>query len=64
MKKLPQAEVVFFNSRFDGKKWWFQEVDKIPKQEFGLPLESGYRNRTLETQKLIFIKKVEALNRV
>ena len=64
IKKLPQAEVVFFNSRFDGKKWWFQEVDKIPKQEFGLPLESGYRNRTLETQKLSFIEKVAALNRV
>jgi glycosyltransferase involved in cell wall biosynthesis len=64
MKKLPQAEIVFFNSRFDGKKWWFQEVDKIPKQEFGLPLESGYRNRTLETQKLSFIEKVAALNRV
>lgn len=63
-KKLPQFEVIFFNSRFDGKKWWYQEVDKIPKQEFGLALEEGYPNRVLETQNRSLISKIKILNQV
>ncbi|MFM8269225.1 MAG: glycosyltransferase family 4 protein [Pseudomonadota bacterium] len=62
LEQLPQVQVIFFNSRFDGKKWWFQEVDKIPKQEFGVPLSEGYPNRVLETQTLSFLDKVKTLN--
>jgi len=64
IKKLPQAQVIFFNAGFDGKKWWFQEVDKIPKQEFGLSLETGYPNRTLGTQNLSLIEKVRTIHQV
>lgn len=64
LKKLPKIKVVFFNSQFDGKKWWFQEVDKIPKQDFGLPLEAGYPNQVLRTQALGLAQKVKVLDRV
>lgn len=64
LKKLPQLKVVFFNPAFNGNQWWFQEVDKIPKQEFGLPLEEGYPNQMLRTRSLNLAQKVKTLNRV
>lgn len=41
------TEILFFNPQFDGAKWWFHEVGKIPKQTWNLPLMEGFPNQTL-----------------
>jgi len=63
-EKLNGTKVFFFNSCFDGKKWWFQEVDKIPKQDFGLSLQEGYSSTVIQTQNLTFFKKWKKLKRI
>jgi len=63
-KNLPGIKVAFFNSRFDGKKWWFQERDKIPKQDFGLNLVEGYEHFFLNTSQLNLLKKISVLSKV
>lgn len=63
-EKLSGTKVFFFNSAFDGKKWWFQEVDKIPKQEFGLSLQEGYPSQVVQTQTLSFFQKWRVLRNI
>lgn len=46
---LLDLEVVYFSGAFDGNRWWFHEVNKIPKQTWGVPLTEGFTNRTLST---------------
>jgi len=60
-EKLPGFKVGFFNTAFDGKKWWFQEVDKIPPQNFGLNLVEGYPHFFLNTSSLSLYQKFQAL---
>jgi glycosyltransferase involved in cell wall biosynthesis len=48
-QKLPGVKVYFFSETFDGGKWWFHEVGKIPKQRFGLPLTEGFPSQILGT---------------
>ncbi|MBI4405383.1 MAG: glycosyltransferase family 4 protein [Deltaproteobacteria bacterium] len=55
-KKLPSLKVYYFNDRFDGKKWWFHEVDKIPPQTWNLPLREGFPNEVLESEKFGLLK--------
>lgn len=50
--KHPDTEVVFFNEAFDGTRWWFHEVGKIPKQVWELPLREGFPNRVIGTREL------------
>jgi glycosyltransferase involved in cell wall biosynthesis len=42
-------KVVFFNEVFDGRKWWFHEVGKIPPQKWELSLRDGFPNEVLGT---------------
>lgn len=63
-ENLPGVKVAFFNSGFDGKKWWFQERDKIPKQDFGLNLVQGYDHFFLNTAQLNILKKISLLNKI
>ncbi len=53
-KKLPSLKVYFFNSNFDGGKWWFHEVGKAKALPWGLNLYEGYLNETLNTDVLKF----------
>ncbi len=41
-------QVFYFSDRFDGKKWWFGEVGKIPKQVWNVPLLDGYPSIVLK----------------
>ena len=50
-KKLPTMKVCFFNSAFNGKKWWFHEVGKANSFDWGLNLTEGYTSETLTTEK-------------
>lgn len=49
-RKIGECKVYFFNETFDGNRWWFHEVGKIPKQTWELPLRNGFENRVLGTQ--------------
>ena len=49
--KLPGLKVYFFNEAFDGDKWWFHEVNKVPEQKWEMVLKAGYPNEVLGTQK-------------
>jgi len=49
---LPGSEVIYFSNQFDGDHWWFHEVNKIPKQTWGIPLQNGFSNRVLESRTL------------
>ena len=51
-KKNPKTKVFFFNESFDGNRWWFHEVGKIPSQKFGLVLDTGFPNSVLGTRGL------------
>lgn len=55
-KKLPQLKVFFFNSQFDGDKWWFHEVGKAKSLAWGLNLTEGYANQTLNLNNLTISK--------
>lgn len=47
-QKLPQMKVAYFADKFDGNRWWFREVGKIPKQNWGIDLQNGFPNEVLE----------------
>jgi len=49
---MPETKVFFFDPQFDGKKWWFHEVGKIPKQEWALDLTSGFSSSLLNSKEL------------
>jgi glycosyltransferase involved in cell wall biosynthesis len=51
-KKLPSLKVFFFNSDFDGSKWWFHEVGKAKALAWGINLTEGYSSETLQTNSL------------
>jgi glycosyltransferase involved in cell wall biosynthesis len=46
-EKLPQLKVFFYDEKFDGSKWWFNEVNKIPPQKWELELTAGFPNQFL-----------------
>lgn len=46
-EKLPHLKVHFYDQKFDGNKWWFNEVNKIPPQQWELSLTSGFPNQFL-----------------
>lgn len=60
--RFTDFKVYFFNDRFDGKKWWFQEVGKVSPQDFGVPLRSGFENSVLDLNQASFFKKLRSLN--
>jgi glycosyltransferase involved in cell wall biosynthesis len=51
-QKLSDFKVYFFNSDFDGAKWWFHEVGKANSLAWGLNLTEGYSHQTLGTHQL------------
>lgn len=50
--RISGTEILFFNPQFDGNKWWFHEVGKIPKQNWNLPLMEGYPSQVLNLGQL------------
>lgn len=48
----PDFEVVYFDESFDGRRWWFHEVGKIPPQKFNVPLQEGFPNHVLGARRL------------
>jgi glycosyltransferase involved in cell wall biosynthesis len=50
--RLGQTEILFFNPQFDGGKWWFHEVGKIPKQNWNLPLMEGFPSQVLNLSQI------------
>jgi glycosyltransferase involved in cell wall biosynthesis len=46
------VRVFYFNEGFDGKKWWFHEVGKIPDQKWEIALRDGFANAVLGTHSL------------
>lgn len=50
--KHPDLKVYFFDDRFDANRWWFNEVGKIPPQDFRLPMKDGFPNETVATARL------------
>ncbi len=48
---LPGLKVCYFDEQFDGKKWWYNEVGKIPDQKWELSLREGFPNETLYLSK-------------
>ncbi len=53
-QRHPDMKVWFFNDHFDGNRWWFHEVGKIPVQTWGLPLQQGFPNEIIGTSSLGF----------
>lgn len=51
---MPGLRVFFFNENFDGRRWWFNEVGKIPPQNWNLELKSGYASEVLNTRRNLF----------
>ncbi|MCA9242258.1 MAG: glycosyltransferase family 4 protein [Planctomycetales bacterium] len=52
--KVPGLKVFFFSENFDGRKWWFNEVGKIPSQNWNLELKEGFANEVLESRRGLF----------
>lgn len=44
---LPNLRVFFLGEKFDGNRWWFNEVNKIPKQKWELSLREDFPNQVL-----------------
>lgn len=63
-QKHPHSHVCFFNDSFDGNKWWFNEVGKIPHQNWELELKHGFPNETIGTKKLGFLGSYRALKKI
>ena len=63
-KKDPSTEVFYFNQQFDGSKWWFHEVGKIPKQDFKIELREGFPSQILHTKDMTFFQKVSKLKQI
>jgi glycosyltransferase involved in cell wall biosynthesis len=51
-RRHASVKVYFLNAEFNGRRWWFHEVGKIPRQVWGRPLEQGYDNEILGTDRL------------
>ncbi|MCB0403489.1 MAG: glycosyltransferase family 4 protein [Bdellovibrionales bacterium] len=47
--KVPGLRVFFFNENFNGRKWWFNEVGKIPAQNWNLELKAGFSSEVLHS---------------
>src|SRR4051812_6131353 len=62
--KHPGLKVYFFNDRFDGKRWWFHEVGKIPRQDFDVPMQRGFVNVTLGTYQMSWTATWRALAQI
>lgn len=48
----PNCKVIFFSEQFHDRSWWFQEVGKIPVQNFAIPLKQGFPSETLHLNEL------------
>ena len=59
-----QMKVYFFNSSFDGSKWWFHEVGKAKSLAWGIDLTEGYPNETLNTEPMGFWKIYQKLKSI
>ncbi len=60
-KKLSSLRVYFFNSDFDGGKWWFHEVGKAKSLDWGINLTEGYSHKTLNTDTLKILQIYKSL---
>lgn len=60
----PPSHIYFFNDSFDGDKWWFNEVGKIPHQNWELELKRGFPNETIGTKKLGLLGSRRALKKI
>lgn len=49
-EKLSGTKVFYFSDKFDGNKWWFHEVGKIPTQAWDVDLKTGYESEVIETE--------------
>ncbi len=45
--RMPGMKVFYFSDKFDGRKWWFHEVGKIPEQNWNLDLTTGFPSESL-----------------
>jgi glycosyltransferase involved in cell wall biosynthesis len=63
-QRFEPFKVWFFNESFDGNKWWFHEVGKIPAQDWSLPLKEGFPNQVMNTARLGFRKTWHELRRI
>lgn len=63
-KTLTGFKVYFFDSQFNGKRWWFHEVGKIPQQTWNIELNSGFENTTLHLHSLSLLKRFQYLTQV
>lgn len=59
----PDFEVVYFDESFDGRRWWFHEVGKIPPQKFNVPLQEGFPNHVLGVRRLGLRRAARELGR-
>jgi glycosyltransferase involved in cell wall biosynthesis len=57
------SSVYYFDEQFDGKKWWFHEVGKIPEQIWELPLRYGFKSDVLNTHSLNLLQTFAALKK-
>jgi len=65
-QRMPDLRVFFFNEVFDGRKWWFHERGKIPKQTWEIQLQSGFASTVLNTAQtgvLRFFRETDRLLR-
>jgi glycosyltransferase involved in cell wall biosynthesis len=62
--RMKDLKVYFFNERFDGSRWWFHEVGKIPAQTWGLPLQEGFPNSVIHTDSLSITEKWKKLSAI
>lgn len=50
-REMDGLKVFFFESHYNGNRWWFREVNKNPVQPFGLPLSDGFKSEVLHTSR-------------
>lgn len=57
-------KVYYFNENFDGKKWWFHEVGKIPSQKWEIELREGFPNEVIGTDQMGFPRSYRKLEEI
>lgn len=63
-ERLDQLKVWFFNESFDGNRWWFHEVGKIPQQKWALPLREGFSSEVIGTDELGFWRSLRQIKSI
>jgi len=63
-ERFSEFKVYFFNEQFDGNKWWFHEVGKIPDQNWEQDFKSGFSYHVMGTEHKGLVKVMQEISAI